>query len=161
MDWFCLGGKLHLLKTESACYCNCMNNVLQITAYLLFNGNCRQGMRFYQTCFGGQLAMQSLAETEGAKKIPVRLKKLVLSATLKTPYFTLMGSDLPFNESRVAGNQVSLMLTVRNKTRLKEIGKRLAAGSGKALTLPLPASSGGTVLTVRDQYGNLWTLQCP
>jgi uncharacterized glyoxalase superfamily protein PhnB len=48
-----------------------------INPYLLFNGNCREAMSFYQGCFGGQLSLMTIGEPPMAKDMaPAYLDKL-------------------------------------------------------------------------------------
>lgn len=37
--------------------------MIGLTPFLLFDGNCAEAMEFYQSCFGGDLALTRLADT--------------------------------------------------------------------------------------------------
>jgi PhnB protein len=47
----------------------------QINSYLTFNGNCREAMNFYKDCLGGELNLQTIAESPLADKMPAQMKE--------------------------------------------------------------------------------------
>ncbi len=75
----------------------------QIITYLTFNGNCREAIRFYRSCIGGELEVRTLVETPESDKFPHDYKKPVVNARLKKDNMLLMGTDLRDDEL-VKGN---------------------------------------------------------
>ncbi len=53
-----------------------------INSYLTFSGNCREAMRFYQECLGGELQIQTIGDSPMAAKMPKKMKNYILHATL-------------------------------------------------------------------------------
>ena len=44
--------------------------MLNLTPFLLFDGNCAEAMHFYQACFGGDLTLTRLADTPMKTQFP-------------------------------------------------------------------------------------------
>jgi PhnB protein len=79
----------------------------RLNPYLTFNGNARQAMEFYETVFGGNLALSSFAEF-GASDPPDADR--IMHARLETGAgYTIMASDIPSNMlyQPMAGSSVS------------------------------------------------------
>ena len=82
---------------------------MTLTPYLLFDGNCRQAMEFYNSCFGGQLT--STTTPDGR----------ILNAHLESDTADISASDwLRADRTAVRGNTVCLYLN----------GLRIAVGDG-------------------------------
>ena len=64
----------------------------EINAYLIFNGNCREAMTFYQKCLGGDLRVITFADMPG--NIPPEAKDQIAHARItKGGSPILMASD--------------------------------------------------------------------
>lgn len=37
--------------------------MINLTPFLLFDGNCAEAMKFYQSCFGGELTQTKVSDT--------------------------------------------------------------------------------------------------
>ncbi|RZK63637.1 MAG: VOC family protein, partial [Pedobacter sp.] len=81
-----------------------------INSYLTFNGNCREAMRFYHDCLGGELTLQSIGESPMAGNMPQIMADKILHAVLTSDEIVIMGTDLVVDAGLVKGNAVSLML---------------------------------------------------
>ena len=73
----------------------------EINAYLIFNGNCREAMTFYQKCLGADLQMLPFSDAPGAN-IPNEAKDRIMHARLVKGTTVLMASDdmpgMPFQQ---------------------------------------------------------------
>lgn len=78
--------------------------------YLTFNGNCRKAFSYYQHCFGGELSIQTLADTPDGFLMDSRMQQLVICASLETDYINLVGTDLSDDGKLIAGNRVAILL---------------------------------------------------
>jgi PhnB protein len=78
--------------------------------HLSFNGNCKQAFNYYQTCFGGELTVQTLADTPLGARMSNQMRKAVVCATLKNAYFKLVGTDLTEGGNIVSGNNISILI---------------------------------------------------
>ncbi|TND09011.1 MAG: PhnB protein [Bacteroidetes bacterium] len=130
---------------------------MQIHAYLVFNGNCREAMTFYKKCLGGELAFQTVGESPLSSRMPGKMKDCILHATLKKGPLVLMASDMAGENGLTKGNAVSLMLACGSEKEIKNCYARLSAG-GKAIH-PLENTFWGALLgDLTDKYGNHWLL---
>ncbi len=129
----------------------------KITAYLTFNGNCRQAMTFYKKCLGGELVLQTIGESPMADKLPPKMKENILHSTLTKDGLLLMASDMVSENGLIKGNAVSLMLNCSSENEIRKLYKKLSDG-GKA-THPLENTFWGALFgDLTDKYGNQWLL---
>lgn len=130
---------------------------MTIHAYLTFNGNCKEAMKFYQKCLGGELRFQTLGESPLSEKMPTKMKKCILQATLSSRHFLLMGSDLVSEEGLLKGNGVSLVLNCESEKDIRTQYIKLSQG-GEQLQ-PLKKTSWNKLFgTIKDRYGFYWML---
>jgi PhnB protein len=128
-----------------------------INSYLTFNGNCREAMKFYQKCLGGELVFQTIGESPLSEKMPKKMKDCILHATLTNGSLVLMGSDMVGENGLIKGNAVSLTLNCGSEKEIRSCYKKLSAG-GKP-THPLEDSFWGALFGgLTDKYGNHWLL---
>jgi PhnB protein len=129
-----------------------------ISAYLIFNGNCRQAMQFYRDCLGGELQLQELGDTPMGTQMPERMKRAILNATLSNGRLQLSGTDLPDDDGLQRGNAVTLMLHCSNEQEIRRYYKRLSAG-GNAVHPVEVGFGGGFTGDLIDKFGNRWLLR--
>lgn len=58
--------------------------MINFSAYLLFNGTCKQAMEFYKTCFGGELILTHVGDTQLKDSMPASMHEKVINAQLKS-----------------------------------------------------------------------------
>jgi PhnB protein len=130
-----------------------------ISAYLSFNGNCREAMNFYQECLGGELALQTLGEYPNTDKMPKQMKAYILHATLTRNGLVIMGSDMLGEDGLKKGNTISLMLNCDSEEEINDCYQKLSKGGVK--THPIALSFWGAFLgDLTDRFGNQWILHC-
>lgn len=125
-----------------------------LTPYLSFRDTARQAMEFYQTIFGGELALDTFA-TGMPDSDPAEADK-IMHAQLDTPGgLTLMASDTPsFMEYR-EGSNFSVALSGDDADELTSFWRKLADGGEE--TMPLgPAPWGGQFGMLTDRFGIPW-----
>ena len=127
----------------------------QISAYLHFNGNCREAMTFYQQCLGGELVLLPVGESPMAGEFPAQLSQSIMHADLKLDGAVLMGSDLEPGEA--IGCAVSMMIECDSEADVNEKFARLAEG-GEVLHPLEHTFWGSTFGDLTDQYGFRWYL---
>ena len=128
----------------------------QINAYLHFNGNCREAMTFYQECLGGELTMQTVAETPTASQMPPEAQQQIMHANLTRGGLTLMASDM-MREAPLHGNTISLMLYCSSEEEIDRCFASLSAGG--TVNFPLTQQFWGAVYgELTDQFGLNWML---
>jgi PhnB protein len=101
---------------------------MSIHSYLTFNGNCREAMTFYKKCLGGTLRFQTVGESPVAGKLPVKMRKGILQATLQRGHSLLVGTDLCADDGLIKGNSVSLMLACQNEKEAQQLYQKLSSG---------------------------------
>jgi PhnB protein len=125
---------------------------LPFAVYLLFNGNCRQAFSYYQTCFGGELHVQTLGDTPDGIGMSKQMRKTVIWATLKNGYFKLVGTDLVGEGRIIAGNKASILIgcsSFTERTRLinKLIGRNFCS-----------TENTNALINITDKYSINWVL---
>lgn len=130
---------------------------MQISSYLTFSGNCREAMKFYKECLGGDLNFQTVGESPLSRKMPRKMKDCILHSTLKNDELVLMGSDLVGEEGLIKGNAVSLSLNCSSEEEIKNCYSKLSAG-GKANHSLEDSFFGALFGDLTDKFGNHWLL---
>ncbi len=129
----------------------------QINSYLTFNGNCREAMRFYKDCLGGELNLQTIGESPMADKMPAQMKECILHATLIKDGLVLMGSDMVSDQGMIKGNAVSMALICSSEEEIKNFYQKLSDGG--IASHPLENTFWGALFgDLIDKYGNHWLL---
>lgn len=130
-----------------------------IHAYLFFKGNCREAMKFYQSCFGGDL--QAMTYGEGPKDAcPAGAKDRIMHAALRNGELMIMASDFPDDSGPVVGTNISLSLTCKDVGELEHCFQALSEG-GKVFQPLHDAFWGDRFGMLTDRYGFQWMLTCP
>jgi uncharacterized glyoxalase superfamily protein PhnB len=91
---------------------------MQLTTYLLFDGDCRSAMEFYHSIFGGELTLTTVGESPMKDAFPVPLHSKVVNARLKSRFADISASDwLRPTGMLVKGNNISIYHQRRNSWR--------------------------------------------
>jgi PhnB protein len=131
--------------------------VARITAYLNFDGNCREAMTFYKNCFGGELRLQTVGETPQAGEVPGAKKDSIMHAELVGGTLSLMASDMMSDADLVRGNGTYLMLECDSEEEIKNLFAKLSAGAQKRT--PLADQFWGAIYgDLTDKFGMTWML---
>lgn len=133
--------------------------MITITPYLIFSGNCRKAMAFYQQCLGGTLSLQSVEDSPMAAQWPASMQKGILHASLVNDSMMLLGSDMTGPEGLTNGNTVAVSLTCNNPAEAETFFNCLSTG-GKA-TRPLHEFFNGYIAALTDPFGIDWLIYCP
>lgn len=125
---------------------------IPFAVYLVFNGNCRQAFNYYQTCFGGELTLQTLADTPYGSEMSQQMQNVVIYASLKNEYFNLVGTDLTNESKIVSGNNISILIEcISLSERIRLINKLV----GRNYCL---SESTNPLINVIDKYSVNWIL---
>ena len=125
---------------------------LLFAVYLVFNGNCREAFNYYQTCFGGELTAQTLADTVHGIGMNKQMRNLVIYATLKNEYFKLVGTDLTDERRIVPGNNVSILVECNSFTARAQLINKLVGRNFCSIENCNP------LINVTDKYSINWIL---
>lgn len=129
----------------------------QISAYLHFNGNCREAMTFYHECLGGELVLLPVGDSPIAADFPDQRQGTILHADLKVNGFTIMGDDQPVGPGDAIGQPMSIMLECSSEAEVRDLFAKLSAGG--EVRHPLEDTFWNSLFgDLTDQYGFHWYL---
>jgi PhnB protein len=125
----------------------------RLNPYLTFAGNANDAMEFYESVFGGILALDTFGDYgQGDPEIAGK----VMHARLDTERgFTLMASDAQPGMELQAGNTVAVSLSGDDAEVLRSYWDRLSVGSD--IEMPLEKQVwGDTFGMCTDKFGLRW-----
>lgn len=125
--------------------------------HLSFNGNCKEAMLFYQKCFDGDLEIQLVEDAPCSEDLPDWMKKCVMQAILRTPGFTLIGTDLHTDESRIPGNNLSIYLSLLSAEDFFYLAEQLSDNK-RVPDDTISTARNGKKAYIKDQFGVHWML---
>jgi PhnB protein len=129
----------------------------QATAYLAFNGNCAEAMRFYEKALGGKLeVLMSGAQSPMAAHMPKEYADRILHARLALPGGGLLfAGDAPVNMPYEGIKGVSIAVDYATTAEAEKVFATLAEGG--QVTMPMQpafwARSWGMLI---DRFGTPW-----
>jgi PhnB protein len=127
-----------------------------LDAYLTFDGNCAEAMRFYERTLRGTLeTLMTHAESPLADQTPPGSRARILHARLGIDGRQLMASDSPIGEPYPGMHGFSLSLTCSNLDQARRVFDSLAEGG--RVNMPLQkvfwADAFGMLV---DRFGTPW-----
>ncbi|MFF0817109.1 VOC family protein [Rhodococcus sp. NPDC003318] len=125
----------------------------RLNPYISFTDNARAAMEFYQSVFGGELALNTFGEF-GDKDAPGA--DLIMHAMLETPQgFTLMGADTPPGMEHKPGTNFAVSLSGDDADDLRAWWAALSDGGD--VSVPLEKQMWGDEFgMVTDKFGVGW-----
>lgn len=134
--------------------------MINLTPFLLFDGNCAEAMTFYQTCLGGELNITKLADTPMKNHMPPEKHQRVTYAHLKSNAIQFSATDwLHPVQTPKQGNTVAMYISGGKYKELRAIFDCLAKGADKTLLDDLREMPFGTYGHLADKYGVHWFFQ--
>ncbi|MBO0714771.1 MAG: VOC family protein [Acidimicrobiales bacterium] len=132
-------------------------NAVNLSPFLLFEGNCAEAMHFYHSCLGGQLEITRLRDTPMRDQAPPSLHDKVAYARLSSGPIEISATDWQ-HQTRVPrqGNTVGLYVDGATFTDLKEVFDKLAVGANPDLLDELRDLPFGSYGHLADRYGVHW-----
>lgn len=131
----------------------------RLLTYLTFNGNCREAMTFYHTCFGGKIQFQTINDSPLGSKLSPQMQQYILQASISTDHFTLMGTDMVGEQGLVQGNAVSIWVECNSSSEVYTYYQKLAE-KGNAYQPIEQTFSGALLGGLSDKFGKHWLLHC-
>ncbi|MBL0912644.1 MAG: VOC family protein [Bacteroidia bacterium] len=101
---------------------------VKLAPYLTFNGNCREAMNFYRACLGGELSMQTVAETPVSAQCPAGMQEHIMHSMLVSGDMVLMATDMTGPQGYLQGTDMALSLHFGSEEEARQTFDRLAEG---------------------------------
>jgi len=134
--------------------------VLNLTPFLLFDGNCAEAMSFYQSCLGGDLVVTAVGDTPMKDQFPTEDRDKVVHAHLKSDAIEFSATDwLHRTRTPRPGNTVAMYINGATHRELEEIFSRLSDGADDELLDELRDMPFGAYGHLADRYGVHWFFQ--
>jgi PhnB protein len=131
--------------------------MLALTPFLLFQGNCAEAMGFYQSCFGGDLALTRLADTPMKAQYPPEQHRKIAYASLHSEAITFSATDwLHPTRQPLQGNTTAMYVTGDGYDELSPIFDKLRDAADAQFLTELREMPFGTYGRLTDRYGVEW-----
>jgi PhnB protein len=130
-----------------------------VTAYIHFDGNCREAMHFYQKCLGTEIQLIPLPDNCGNPSSDPAAK-IMHGQLLRNGQPVLMASDGSPGGAVKAGNNFSVSVDCESIAEIE----RLFAGIGENGHVVLPLGNmpwGARFGMLTDRFGIHWLFNCP
>jgi PhnB protein len=131
--------------------------MLNLTPFLLFDGNCAEAMTFYQACLGGELTITTLGDTPMKDHTPPGQHAKVVHAHLKSGVIEFSTTDwLHPTREPMQGNMAAMYLNGGSYGELRQVFDRLSEGADPGLVDELRDLPFGVYGHLADKFGVHW-----
>jgi PhnB protein len=131
-----------------------------LNAYLSFDGNCREALKFYQDCLGGpELQLNPYPDASGqpSHDPTARIMHGQLVRSDGAPF--LMASDTHEPGSLKGGNNFSISIDCSDVTEAEMLFEKLSDGGVVRMPL-IDAPWGARFGMLTDRFGIQWMVNC-
>lgn len=126
-----------------------------LNPYLGFRENAREAMTFYQSVFGGDLALSTFGEFH-ASEDPAEDDKIMHGILTTGNGLVLMGADTPNSMDLAPGSSISVSLSGDDEAELRGYWDKLSADGG-TVTVPMERAPWGDIFGMcTDRFGTAW-----
>ncbi len=132
----------------------------KVEAYLFFDGNCAEAMRFYESTLGGTLRLMTHAESPVADQIPPGSEDRIMHARLELDQGVLMASDSMVGRPCGAPNGFALALSYPDVPAARRVFDRLADGGTVTMAFAETFWAEAFGMAV-DRFGMSWMVNGP
>jgi PhnB protein len=132
--------------------------MLNVTPFLLFDGNCAEAMIFYQKCIGGELTLTKLGDTSMKEMFPPEKYERLINAHLKSGNIEISATDWMASPAREPkqGNTMSIFLVADDNEKLRKVFEKLSEGASKDSFQDLHYLPFGLYGQFTDKFGVPW-----
>ena len=129
---------------------------MELTPYIIFNGNCEEALKFYEKALGGEIKNLMRFEGSPAENMSADKQKILHSHFAVDGRILFMASDSG-QGAPAAGRGGMIHLSLNFTDAGKIAGVFAAMGDGGSVTMPLQETFwGATFGMLQDQYGVNW-----
>jgi PhnB protein len=132
---------------------------MELTPYIMFNGECEKALKFYEKALGGEI--KSLMHFEGTPGEEMATdKNQVMHAIFEASGLSFMASDSgQTGGQKPTGGNVHLSLNFNDTGEQEKVFNNLADGGN--VTMPLQDTFWGARFgMLTDQFGVNWMFNC-
>jgi PhnB protein len=131
---------------------------MQITPYLMFNGNCREAMEFYASVLGGKIdAMMTYAGSPAEAHVPAESRNHILHAHLAAGEQHILASDAAGQYAKPQG--ISVTISLKDAAEAERIFRALAENG--QVTMPFQSTFWAERFGMcTDRFGIPWMINC-
>jgi PhnB protein len=131
--------------------------MLELTPFLLFDGNCAEAMEFYKSCLGGDLTLTRLGDTPMKAGFPPEQHQKITYSRLKSGGIEFSATDwLHPTHQRQLGNTTAMYVTGEGLDDLSPIFEKLRNGASPEFMVELCEMPFGVYGRLTDRYGVEW-----
>ena len=133
---------------------------MSVYAYINFDGNCSEAVEFYRQVFGtAALEIMTYGDAPPNPEFPIpdEHKHLVMHTGLDIFGTTVMFSDLLPGEPFVKGNNISLVILMKNIDDIKPLFDNLKEGGSVEMELQETFFS-KCYGSLKDKFGIIWQI---
>ena len=126
-----------------------------LNPYISFRDNARDALTFYQSVFGGDLALSTFGDFH-ASDDPAETDKIMHGMLTTEKGLVLMGADPPNSMDYSPGNNISVSLSGDDEAELRGYYDKLS-GNGGTVTVPMDKAPWGDIFGMcTDKFGIAW-----
>ena len=134
--------------------------MIEINAYLSFDGTCREAFERYQKVFRGKIESSfTFGETPATEHVPAEARDRIMHTTLKIGNHAIMGSDTPPGQPYEAPRGIYVSINVDGTAEAERIFRELAEGGQVVMPIEKTFWAERFGMTV-DQFGTPWMVNC-
>ena len=133
---------------------------MAVHVYINFQGNCREALEFYQQVFNTEAPeIMDYGDSPPDSGFPVNEenKDLIMHTALDILGTTVMFSDILPGEPFVAGNNISMVLMLKELEEIKKLFDKLKVGGSVEMELQETFFS-KLYGSVKDRFGIIWQI---
>jgi PhnB protein len=131
--------------------------MLNVTPFLLFDGNCAEAMAFYKKCLGGELKLTTVGDMPMKDHMSMEQHHKIAYAHLQSAAIEFSATDWLHPTRKFSqGNTVAMYLNGGIYHELKQVFDRLAEDADRGLVDELKELSFGIYGHLADKYGVHW-----
>jgi PhnB protein len=132
---------------------------MQLSPYLLFNGQCEAAFKFYERCLGGKIVgMMTHGGSPMSQQVSPEWHSKIIHARLTVGDEVLMGSDAP-PEHYELPKGFSVSISVKEPAEAERVFQELSKGGKVQMSIQKTFWSIRFGMLV-DQFGIPWMVNC-
>lgn len=129
--------------------------MIKQSIYILFDGNAKAAMEFYQSCLGGQLQLTSVGDSPLKNMMPESFHRKTLNGRLQSDWVDISTSDwLRPDETPIRGNMNCLYISGGTVEETQKLFDKLSVGANVTDTLKVEPF--GTYGALNDKFEVRW-----